>query len=53
MFHDITFLVKSLARELLVMDSVDFSSKKLTQDPLEEHFAKQRKKGCCNENLQS
>ena len=54
MFHDITFLVKSfvsLARELLVIDGVDFLlSEKLSQDPLEEHFAKQRKKGGCNEN---
>ena len=33
------------------MDGVDFLlSEKFSQDPLEEHFAKQRKKGGCNEN---
>ena len=33
------------------MDGVDFLlSEKFSQDPLEEHFARQRKKGGCNEN---
>ena len=53
MFHDITFLVKSFvsfARGLLVMGGVDFLLfEKFSQDPLEEQFAKQWKKGGCNE----
>lgn len=33
------------------MDNVDFLlSEKFSQDPLEEHLAKQWKKGNCNEN---
>ena len=41
----------SLAKELLAEDGVKFLlSEKFTQDPLEEHFAKQRRRGGCNEN---
>ena len=49
------FLVKSflsLAKEPLAEDGVKFLlSEKFTQDPLEEHFAKQRRRKGCNENL--
>ena len=41
----------AVAKELLVLDDVNFLlSEKFTQDPLEEHFARQRRRGGCNEN---
>ena len=41
----------SVAKELLQIDGVKFLlSEKFTQDPLEEYFAKQRRRGGCNEN---
>ena len=41
----------AVARELLQIKGYHFFlSEKLTQDPLEEHFAKQRLRGGCNEN---
>ena len=47
-------IVKSfvaVARELLQIEGDHFLlSEKFTQDPLEEHFAKQRLRGGCNEN---
>ena len=40
-----------LSKELLSIDSVKFIlSEKFSQDPLEEHFGKQRRKGGCNDN---
>lgn len=43
-FHD-------LAKQLLSEDGVDYvSSDKFNQDPLEEHFGKQRSRGGSNEN---
>lgn len=40
-----------LGKELLQLDGVKFLlSEKFSQDPVEEHFARQRRKGGCNEN---
>jgi len=41
----------TLSKELLQIEGVKFIlSEKFSQDPLEEHFAKQRRKGGCNDN---
>ena len=41
----------SLSKELLAEDGVNYLlSEKFSQDPLEEHFSKQRRRGGCNEN---
>ncbi len=40
-----------LSKELLAKDGVCFLlSEKFSQDPLEEHFGRQRRKGGCNDN---
>lgn len=40
-----------LSKELLAMDGVKFLlSEKFTQDPLEEHFGRQRRRGGSNDN---
>lgn len=40
-----------LAKELLEIDQVKFLlSEKFTQDPLEEHFGRQRRRRGCNDN---
>ena len=53
-FFFISIIVHSfvdLAKELLQLDGVEyFLSEKLNQDPLEEHFAKQRGCGGRNDN---
>ena len=50
----LTFLVKSfiaIAKELLLEDGSRFIlSEKFSQDPLEEHFAKQHLREGCNDN---
>ena len=41
----------ALAKELLQIDGVKFLlSEKFTQDPLEEHFGRQRRRGGTNDN---
>ena len=41
----------TLGKFLLLEDSVTFLlSEKFTQDPIEEYFSKQRRRGGCNEN---
>lgn len=40
-----------LAKELLQIEGVSFVlSEKFSQDPLEEHFGRQRRRGGCNDN---
>ena len=40
-----------LGRKLLQLEDVEFLfSEKFSQDPLEEHFGRQRRRGGCNDN---
>jgi len=50
LFHLVSSFV-NLAKELLQISGVKFLlSEKFTQDPLEEHFGRHRRRGGCNDN---